>query len=118
MCGIESMGLFQNGGKGCKESCGHAVCGRRGLESAGIVEEAGGPVRCSSPQAAEAPRPACCGRGNSKPCCPSGNPKLRGGFSRVRAAHPRRRMLVDYGEAHALAPPLRNFPFSPPELTW
>ena len=51
MCGIGSMGLFQNGGEDCKESCSHAVCGRTGLESVGRVEEVGGPVRCGSSQA-------------------------------------------------------------------
>ena len=48
MCGMGSMGLFQNGGEGCKESCGHVVCGMRGFESGGIVDEAGGPVTCGS----------------------------------------------------------------------
>ena len=68
--------MFQNEGEGCKESCGHAVCGRRGLESAGIVEEEGGPVRCGLAQGAKALRAACAGRrnarrSNSKPRSPS-----------------------------------------------
>ena len=91
--------MFQNKGKGCKESCGHAVCGRRGLENAEIVEEAGGPVRCGSAQGAEAPRAACAGRGNVghgnlEPRSPSTICELRGGLSGVRAALKRRRAVL------------------------
>ena len=95
MCGIGSMGLFQNRGEGCKESVGHAICGRRGLQTAGIVDEAGGPVSCGSPEGAEAPRLVCVGCGNSEPRSPSATCGLRGGLSRVRATFKRRLAVPD-----------------------
>ena len=48
MCGIPSRGLFQNGGDGWDESCGHGICGRIGARNAGRVEEVGGPVGFSA----------------------------------------------------------------------
>ena len=95
MCGIGSMGLFQNGAEGCKESVGHGICGRRGLQPAGIVDDAGGAVSCGSPQGAEAPRAAGAGRGNSEPRSPSAISGLRGGLLCVGAALKRRLAVPD-----------------------
>ena len=66
MCGIESMGLFQNGAEDCDNSCGHALCGRAGFSTMGRVEEGGclsGLVRRkeqrhAGPSAADAETPA------------------------------------------------------------
>ena len=71
MCGIGSMGLFQNKGDGCDDSCSHVVCGRRGFSSAGRVEEGGawsGSIRrkhrrCTGPTAVDAGTPV-------HPVCP------------------------------------------------
>ena len=95
MCGIGSMGLFQNGAEGCKASVGHAICERRGLQPAGILEDSGGAVSSASPQGAEARSAAYVGRGNSEPRFASAICGLWGGLLGVGAAFKRRLPVPD-----------------------
>ena len=89
MCGIPSMGLFQNGGDGWEDACGQGICGMLGAWNAGRPEEAGGAVRFDVAGVAKAPSSANL-RGES--CAGSiawaATSGVRGGLPRIRGAPP------------------------------